>query len=278
LWGCCGPASGDLERSGWTRYRAVVGIDADTAASALARTWQHLLPALPDGWGMREGGALAMVTGVRLPTLNGVWAEQVNPDPATVAALLDRVAATGLPHCLQLRPGSSPALAKLAAMRGMSREEQDDPLMVMEDLAMLGRTQHIPGLKIRQLRPDEAEMHVRVAAAGFETPEEPFRRMITPGVLRLPGLRCYVGEAAGHPVTTGIGITLGAFVGIFNIATPPECRRRGYGAAVTARAATDGLAAGAAWSWLQSSSSGYRVYGRLGFRTVEGWHTWLSAA
>jgi hypothetical protein len=255
-----------------------VAIDADMAASALAATWQHLLAAFPDGWVLREGGAVGGVSGVPLPTLNGVWAERVHPDPPAVAALLDRVAATGLPHCLQLRPGSNPALAELAAMRGMSREEQDDPVMIMEDATSLGRAQHIAGLKIRQLRPDEAQLHVRVAAAGFEAPQEFFRQMITSSALRVPGVRCYVGEADGHPVTTGIGVTLGAFVGIFNVATPPAHRRRGYGAAVTARAVSDGLAAGASWSWLQSSPPGYQVYQRLGFRTVESWHTWLSAA
>jgi hypothetical protein len=271
-------ASGDLERPGWARYRAVVSVQADAAATALVETWQHLLPAFPQGWALRDGGAIAGVSGVSLPTLNGVWAERINPDPPTVAALLDRVAATGLPHCLQLRPGGSPALAGLAMMRGMSREEQDDPLMVMEDLAMPGRPHHIAGLTIRQLHPEEAPLHVRVAAAGFEIPQEPFRQMITPSMLRLPGVRCYLGEASGHPVTTGIGVTLGAFIGIFNIATPPAHRRRGYGAAVTARAVTDGLAAGAAWSWLQSSPSGHMVYQRLGFRTIESWPTWLSAA
>jgi len=259
-------------------YRAGVAIDADTAASALAGTWQHLLRAVPGGWGVRDGGAVAMVTGVRLPTLNGVWAERVDPDVPTVAALLDRVAATGLPHCLQVRPGGGPALGGLAARRGMSRVEEDDPLMVMDNPAMLGDPQHVGRLGIRQLRPDEAEQHVRVAAAGFETAEEPFRQLVTPGVLGLPGVRCYLGEADGRPVTTGIGVTLGAFVGIFNVATPPADRCRGYGAAVTARAVTDGLAAGARWSWLQSSPSGYRVYQRLGFRTVESWRTWLSAA
>jgi len=160
----------------------------------------------------------------------------------------------------------------------MSRVEEDDPLMVMDNPAMLGDPQHVGRLGIRQLRPDEAEQHARVAAAGFETAEEPFRQLVTPGVLGLPGVRCYLGEADGRPVTTGIGVTLGAFVGIFNVATPPADRCRGYGAAVTARAVTDGLAAGARWSWLQSSPSGYRVYQRLGFRTVESWRTWLSAA
>jgi hypothetical protein len=254
-----------------------MAVDADMAASALAGTWQRLLSAIADGWGVREGGVIGGVTGVHLPTLNGVWAEQVNPDPATVAALLDRVAATGLPHCLQLRPGCRPALAELAPMRGMIRHD-DGPLMVVENPALLGRAQQVAGLEIRQLNPGEAQRHVQVAAAGFETNEQPFRQLVTPGVLGLPGVRCYLGEVGGHPVTTAIGVTLGAFVGIFNVATPPAQRRRGYGAAVTARAVTDGLAAGAAWSWLQSSPPGRRVYERLGFQTIESWHTWLSAA
>jgi hypothetical protein len=234
--------------------------------------------AVPAGWARRDGGAIAVVTGVQLPFLNGVWSEQADPDPDIVAGLLDRVAATGLPHCLQLRPGGSPALARLPVNLGMSREQDDVPLMVMEDPARLGRAQHVDGLVLRQLHPEEAELHVRVAAAGFEAPEEPFRQLVTPDVLGLPEVRCYVGEADGCLVTTGVGVTLGACVGIFNVATPPAGRRRGYGAAVTARAVADGLAAGATWSWLQSSPPGYPVYEQLGFQAVESWQTWVSAA
>jgi hypothetical protein len=57
-------------------------------------------------------------------------------------------------------------------------------------------------------------------------------------------MRCYVGEADDGLVTTGIGVTLGAFAGIWS-RPPPAHRRRGYGAAVIARAVSDGLAAGA---------------------------------
>jgi N-acetylglutamate synthase len=253
-----------------------MGIDADAAAAALAASWQRLVGAIPAGWARRQGGAIALVTGVPSPFLNGVWPERADPDPEIVADLLDRVAATGLPYCLQLRPGSSPALSALAGHRGMSRDQDEVPLMVLEDPARLGR--RVDGLVVRQLHPEEAELHVRVAAAGFEAPLEPFRQLVTPDVLGLPGVRCYVGEADGRLVTTGIGVTLGACVGIFNVATPPADRRRGYGAAVTARAVADGLAAGAAWSWLQSSLPGYPVYEQLGFRAVESWQAWVSAA
>lgn len=119
-------------------------------------------------------------------------------------------------------------------------------------------------------------LHAGVAAAGFEVPEELFVQLVTPDLVRLPGVRCYLGEMGGEAVTTGLGVTLGEFVGVFNIATPPAHRRRGYGAAVTVRAVADGLAAGTKWSWLQSSPLGYASYARLGFQTVETWPCWVA--
>ena len=103
-----------------------MAVDADAVAAALAATWQHLAGGLPGAWTLRDGGALAWVSGVALPTLNGVWAERAD-------------------------------------------------------------------------------------------------------MVRLPGVRCYLGEMGGGAVTTGLGVTLGEFVGVFNIAT-----RRRTGGEVTA--------------------------------------------
>jgi ribosomal protein S18 acetylase RimI-like enzyme len=251
-------------------------IDADAAAAALTQAWRHMQRADPArGWAVRDRDATAIVTGAKVAAFNGVWAERADADPDIVAGLLDRVAATGLPFHLHLRPGSGPALASLAAARGMS-EGQESPLMVCADPARLTRAQQVSGLEIRELDPEDADLHVAVAAAGFGAPEELLRQMITPALLRAPGIRCYLGEADGHPVTTGLGVTLGSFVGVFDIATPPADRGRGYGAAVTARVVSDGLAAGASSAWLESSPAGYGIYERLGFETIESWRVWLS--
>ena len=222
-------------------------------------------------------GRWAWVSGVALPTLNGVWAERADPDPDAVAGLLEGVKATGLPHCLQLRPGASPALAELAAARAMSLE-MEIPLMVLEDPAAVSRARAPAGLALRELSPEQAGLHASVAAAGFEVPEELFVQLRAPDLVRLPGVRCYLGEVDGRAVTTGLGVTLGDFVGVFNIATPAAHRRQGYGAAVTVRAVADGLAAGAKWSWLQSSPPGYATYARLGFQTAETWPCWVAPA
>jgi len=254
-----------------------VSIDAAVAARALAETWHYLASGVPGGWARDNDAGVAAVTGVALPTLNGVWVQMINADTEDISDLLDQVAATGLPHCLQFPPGSATRLVKLAASRGMVHLE-DIPLMVIEDPAELNAAQAVSGLVIRALLPDEAPLHARVAADGFEVPLEMFLQLMTPAVLTIPGVRCYVGEVGGRPVTTGLGVKLGSNVAIFNIATPREHRRRGYGAAITARAVADGFAAGAQWSWLQSSTEGYKIYERLGFRTVEAWPCWITQA
>ena len=218
-----------------------------------------------------------MVTGAALHGLNGVWVTSPDARIDVVAGLLDQIAATGLPHCLQARPGVAERLRDEASARGMQADEHI-PLMVLEDPDEIATEAATERLSIRQLEPAEAPAHARLAAAGFEAPVQPFLQLMTPSVLAAPGLRCYLGEVDGTQVTTGLGLHLGSFVGVFNIATPEAHRRRGYGAALTARVIADGVAAGANWAWLQSSPAGYHVYERLGFRTTEAWQCWISGA
>ncbi|MGA2758123.1 MAG: GNAT family N-acetyltransferase [Solirubrobacteraceae bacterium] len=252
-------------------------MDLDGASSALVETWERMVSVVPGGWSRSADGVVAAVTGVPLPTLNGVWVGSVQADPRVVADLLDRVNATGLPYCLQARPDAAHLLTDLVAMRGMAVAD-DIPLMVIDEPDALRPLPATDGLAIRVLAAAEADQHARVAAAGFEAPVEPFLQLMTPEVLDLPGLRCYVGDLDDEPATTGLGVTIGSYVALFNIATPPSHRRRGLAAALTARAVKDGFESGATWSWLQSSEAGYTLYERLGFRTVARWPCWLHPA
>jgi hypothetical protein len=205
--------------------------------------------------------------------LNGVVVDRVDADLKDVESLLDAVADTGLPYFLEARSGCGPPLADLAAERGMVRGG-DLPLMALDGADDLPDAWP-DGLRVRRLAPDEAQLHADVAAAGFEAPPEIFRQLMTPAVLNLAGMCCYIGEVDGQSVSTGYGLTIGDFVGIFNVATPPSERRRGYGAAITVRAVRDGMADGARWAWLQASPAGVPMYERLGFQTIEAWHQWL---
>jgi N-acetylglutamate synthase len=245
-------------------------------AASLTGVFQEMTPLIAGARFFREEGAVAVVSGIPTPNLNGVFLERANPSAAAVAALLDKVAAADVPHSLHLWSESDNLLSDLAARRDMVREDPV-PAMVL-DGTVVARTPSPAGLAIRQLSPEEGFLHAHVAAAAFEIPGDYFQRLLNPDVLGLDSVRCYVGELDGQPVTTGVGYTLGGSTGIFDIATLPGFRGRGFGRAITARAVADGLAAGASWCWLQSSAMGYHVYRSLGFREIDSWPCWISAA
>jgi predicted GNAT family acetyltransferase len=65
---------------------------------------------------------------------------------------------------------------------------------------------------------------------------------------------------------------------VYSIATVAAARRRGYGAAMTARVVADGVVAGCDVAALQASEMGRPIYERLGFRTVVKYTAYLEAA
>lgn len=155
------------------------------------------------------------------------------------------------------------------------RREVDVPLMVLPSERELPRLDQ-DDLVIEVLDPEQAVVHAELAAAGFQAPADVFLGLMTPAVIGRPGVRTYVGKVAGEPVVTGVGICLENHVGVFNVATLPAHRRRGYGAMITGRAVRDGFDRGARWAWLQSSPDGYSVYEKLGFTTLESWECWIA--
>lgn len=249
--------------------------DAAAVARALLDSWMTLAGVVPGGWARRGGDALAAVTGVAVPSLNGVFVGGADPGASDVAALVDEVAASGLPHSLQFRPGAERWVEPIARARGMTRVPEI-PVMLLGQAGSMRARAAPAQLVIRELTPGEAAVHARLTAAGFEVAAEPFLQLMTPAMLGLDGARCYVGEMYGAPVATGYALTQGAAIGVFNIATLRPFRGRGFGSAVTARAVADGAAAGAEWAWLQATAAGYPVYERLGFRTVERWRCWIA--
>jgi N-acetylglutamate synthase len=243
----------------------------------MVATLQHLGSALPCGWTRWRDGVLASVTGAEESVLNVVLVASEEVDDTPIGELLDEVSATGLPHCLQAPPCDVERVGRIALARAMTLEEPI-PLMVLDDLSALDRdAQLADGLVLRELAPEEAALHPEVASRGFEAPIEPMIHVTRASVLAADGVRCYVGEVDGRPVCTGLGVTVGSQVGLLTIATLPAYRRRGYGAALTARALIDGYADGASWAWLQSSDAGVAIYERLGFLTVERSANWHSA-
>jgi GNAT superfamily N-acetyltransferase len=84
--------------------------------------------------------------------------------------------------------------------------------------------------------------------------------------------RFWIGFADDRPVTVAAACVTDGVVGVYAVATAPEARGRGYGAAVTDTAARCDPTL---LALLQSSDLGFPVYQRLGFETVSHYTLWL---
>jgi ribosomal protein S18 acetylase RimI-like enzyme len=115
-----------------------------------------------------------------------------------------------------------------------------------------------------------------ISAQCFHVPLTWFREVFdSPAVW--DQFAAYVGYADGRPVATAATVLGAGAVGVYNVATLPEARRRGYGEAVMRHALADARRLhGLQRSVLQSTPAGHRIYERMGYRTVTSVSVWAS--
>ncbi len=159
-------------------------------------------------------------------------------------------------------------------------EEASTPGMVafpIDHDALAGHAS--PGLEIRRVT-DAAgiDAHRQAVTAGFGSDPAVALGSACLDLLDRPECVVYVGYADGDPVVSGLGWRTGRTIGVYSIATIESARRRGYGAAMTARVVADGLVAGCDTAALQASEIGRPIYERLGFRTVVRYAGYLDPA
>jgi GNAT superfamily N-acetyltransferase len=136
----------------------------------------------------------------------------------------------------------------------------------------------LPGFEIhRAIDAVGIEDHRRVVTEGFGLPSAVAFGTTCAELLDHPDCVVYIGYADGAPVVSGLGWRTGRTIGVYAIATIPTARRRGYGAAMTARVVTDGLATGCDLAVLQASELGRPIYERLGFRVGVRYTAYLSS-
>lgn len=124
------------------------------------------------------------------------------------------------------------------------------------------------GLEIRRVAGASLPDHASVVERGFGLDRAIIDAVVSDAIAADPRFAYYVGYVDGVAVVSGLGIQTGDTIGVFNIATLEEARRRGYGAAITRRILTDGALLGCTIGTLQSSDMGRPVYEAIGFRTV----------
>lgn len=149
--------------------------------------------------------------------------------------------------------------------------DANTPGMAVDLAALTATVAHPPALVIRPVE-DLATFRewCRVFAQGYGIPEP----LITPMFELFSSLGLdwpfgyYLGYINGHPVATSTLFLAAGAAGIYNVATLPEYRGQGIGAALTLAPLQQAREEGYQIGTLQSSQMGYRVYQRLGFETV----------
>jgi hypothetical protein len=225
---------------------------------------------VPGALVQRSGGVALVATGLPFLLFNQVIVED---GTATEAGIADAVAGTrarGDRFVVNLRVGTDDRFLEAIRRLGLVPLSADPwmPGMALHPIPEQ-EARSEPDHEIRRVADDAGvEDHVRTAASGFEMPEEVLRRIVSPAIVRQPEVALYVGYTNGQPVSTGLGVRTGRTIGVCNIATLPPFRKRGDGAAMTARVAADGVAAGCDVAILQASEMGRPVYERMGYWTV----------
>jgi GNAT superfamily N-acetyltransferase len=129
-----------------------------------------------------------------------------------------------------------------------------------------------PELEIRAADTrEELEEYERVLVDGFPLEEmQPWRPGVAfhPANLHVPGVQFFVGRVDGTPVTCASSIIGCGVNHVEFVATMPDARGKGYGAAVT-WAAT--MADPSLHALLIASDMGRPVYERMGYLTLMRW-------
>ncbi len=147
------------------------------------------------------------------------------------------------------------------------RHSVDLPGMVAERVAP--PLKPLPRIEVRRVRDGGTrDAFCAIGALCFHVPISWFREVFE-GDSVWERFASYVGYVEEEPVSTAAIVVGGGALGVYNVATVPGHQRRGYGESVM-RYALDAARRehGIERSILQSTPPGYRLYERMGYRTV----------
>jgi GNAT superfamily N-acetyltransferase len=218
--------------------------------------------------------------GVPIPPLNVISGARL--DEKDVDARIDRALAwfadRGMPVSWWIGPHDRPRdLGEYLARHGLVRIEAGIPGMAT-DLNRLPDETPPPDLGVERVDSPQAFRDAcEVIAAGFGAPmevAEAMARFAETAIGEDVAQRVFLVRAGGRAVGTALGVAEGPILGIFNVATVPDARRRGVGRAVTLATLRDGAARGCRLAVLQSTEMGHAVYERLGFRDFGSYELW----
>ena len=224
-----------------------------------------------------SGGATCIATGMPSAHFNPMFITEPPGDPdEVIRAARSFFARKGVPWNLVFIGGARGVAAPLeraAEAAGLERISVN-PGMVLAPLPAEDRGS-AGDLSIEIVdTPGELLVYTKVLSDGFETPLDVLAPLNKPESLRELDVTRYIGRVDGEPVVTGLRATVNRVAVIFNVVTLAPWRRRGFGAAITMRAAQDGVSEGCVASFLQSTIVGFSMYLHAGYRHITDFHVW----
>jgi ribosomal protein S18 acetylase RimI-like enzyme len=253
----------------------------DKLISACNSNWtitlSRLARAIQGGTVEEMNGVTIVKTGIRSPEFNLVFAVNKVGEIAEILQTVRTIFADqDLPWQLITSPKNEDRMAPMIEEMRLTLHEID-PGMVLDPLP--ATPPPAPGeLEIREVQSQEdliAFFEVSRLSFGDEAnlPELETARFSSSSTASLSGA-LYLGLVDGKPAATSLRSTTGSTAGIYFVGTIAEFRRRGFGEAMTWRAAIDGRKEGCTMSCLEASEMGRSVYEKMGYKKVIEYKVW----
>lgn len=246
--------------------------------ASLVESWRRLAQLVPTSV-IEEGEGYTLITRRnRQPFFNTLFLTRV---PTDLGVLLAHAQTFFSAHqqahwSVQGMGAVAEALAPEAAAFGLVHSDTE-PAMLLTPLVYRPPVQS--ELVIRPVETiEQVEVFDEIIFTCFDLPRDAPRAKATPADYQKAKLALYLGFVEDAPVVTALRSTAYGVAMIHAICTLPAYRRRGFGEAITWRAALDGIAEGCAASFLTASPLGRAVYARMGYRDCGEVHIWNTQA
>ena len=242
------------------------------AVESIARHCFRSFSGHPNARTIDSADAYGVITDIPLTFCNGIATTRIADGEAGIARVMAPFRERGRAFRWWISPSTRPEdLAERLAAVGFRHVY--DATGMAADLTSLPEVARPDGLTIARIRDAEAmDSWANVLCSVFQLPAADCATWID--VFSHIGFgdeapwTHFVGSLEGIPVATTSMLMAGELAGIFHVATMPQARGRGIGAALTHHAMRHAREKGARQAALQSSEMGFNVYRALGFEHV----------
>lgn len=229
--------------------------------------FQLLASANSGGHSARLDGVQLVVTGAQAASFNVAFVTKPLADPHRSLERVRRwFREQRLPFCVRIRSGLDPETGRACRALGLTDIDSMPGMWLPDTNLAPDRCGDLDILHVDE--PGAASDQASVLEHGFPMPAEFAAMLVAEPLLHLAETELYVGYHAGEAVAASSLVVSNGVAGVYNVATLPRFRHRGFGEAMTRHAVLRGHELGCDVAILQATPPGRPIYERIGFHTV----------